>query len=222
MSAAEAPTLDGIAALAAAHRLDILGGFNAEDDPGLPPGTRTLLLVGPLEPGFWPLFTASPEWRDGAPDPMDRWSRRVIGRMACELGAKALFPFGGPPWHPFFQWALRSGRAWESPMRLLVHDRMGLFFSCRGALALKARLDPPPPGAQPCLTCPRPCIAACPAGALAEGAYELGRCHQYLDTAAGKESCLAAGCLARRACPISQSYARLPEQSAYHMRLFHR
>lgn len=221
MSAAEAPTPEGIAAQAAALRLDILGGFHAEDDPGLPPGTRTLLLLGPLEPGFWPLLTASPEWQDGAPDPMDRWSRRVIGRLACDLGAKALFPFGGPPWHPFFQWALRSGRAWESPMRLLVHDRMGLFFSCRGALALKERIAVPPPGSYPCAACPRPCLAACPAGALSEGRYDVAGCRDWLDTPAG-ESCLAAGCLARRACPISQSYARLPEQSAYHMRQFHK
>jgi hypothetical protein len=47
------------------------------------------------------------EFRDGRPDPIDRWSRRVIGHMACDLGAKALFPFGGPPWHPFIAWAKR-------------------------------------------------------------------------------------------------------------------
>ena len=34
--------------------------------------------------------------------------------------------------------------------------------------------------------------------------------------------CLTGGCLVRRACPLSQSYARLPEQSAYHMGQFHR
>ncbi|MDR0808619.1 MAG: ferredoxin [Gemmobacter sp.] len=221
MSAAEALTLDGIAARAMEHRLDVLGGFNTEDDPGLPPGTRTLLLLGPLEPGFWPLVTTSAEWRDGAPDPMDRWSRRVIGGLARDLGAEALFPFGGPPWHPFFQWAQRSGRAWESPMRLLVHDRTGLFFSCRGALALREHIAPPPPGRYPCEGCPRYCLSACPARALAEGSYEVARCRDWLATPAG-ENCLAAGCLARRACPISQGHARLPEHSAYHMRQFHK
>ena len=84
----------------AAHQLEILGGFYAEDDPALPSGTRTLLLIGLNEPGFWPHLTAQPEW-DGAPDPIDRWSRRVIGGVACDIGAKALCPFGGPPYHPF-------------------------------------------------------------------------------------------------------------------------
>ncbi|HEX9857774.1 MAG TPA: ferredoxin, partial [Paracoccaceae bacterium] len=105
--------LERIEALAAAHRLAVFGGFSTEDEATLPKGTRTLLLLGPMEPGFWPHLTAQPEWQDGRPDPVDRWSRRVIGRMACDLEAKALFPFGGPPWHPFHQWALRTGRAWD-------------------------------------------------------------------------------------------------------------
>jgi epoxyqueuosine reductase len=53
--------------------------------------------------------------------------------MACDLGAKALFPFGGPPWHPFIAWAKRSGRAWESPVGFLVHDQAGLMVSYRAA-----------------------------------------------------------------------------------------
>jgi hypothetical protein len=91
--------------------LTILGGFHPEpDEPGLLAGTQTLLLLGPREPGFWPHLTQQPEWGTD-PDPVDRWSRRVIGGIACDLGAKALFPFGGPPYHPFYQWALRSGPA---------------------------------------------------------------------------------------------------------------
>ena len=101
-----------IEALAAAQHLAVLGGFAAWPDDGLPSGTKTLLLLGPREPGFWPHLKAQPEW--GADDPMDRWSRRVIGTLACDLGAKALFPFGGPPYRPFYRWALKSGRCWQS------------------------------------------------------------------------------------------------------------
>lgn len=204
----------------AAHHLEILGGFHAEGDPALPKGTRTLLLLGPAEPGFWPHFTAQPEWQDGQPDPMDRWSRRVIGRLACDLGAKALFPFGGPPYHPFFQWALRSGRAWASPVHLLVHDTQGLFFSARGALALKEHVELPAPGLRPCDTCAQPCTRACPADALTPAGYNVPECHDFLASGAG-EGCLSQGCAVRRACPVSQSYARMEVQSAYHMRQFH-
>ena len=93
--------LDAIAERLAAHRLAVMGGFHPGLDDGAPQGTQTLLMLGPAEPGFWAHLTAQPEWLDGAPDPVDRWSRRVIGRLACDLGAKAVFPFGGPPYAPF-------------------------------------------------------------------------------------------------------------------------
>ena len=214
-------SLSTLVARLADERLEVLGAFAVgESEAGFPARTRTLLMLGPSEPGFWPYLKTQPEW-DGAPDPVDRWSRRVIGRIACDLGAKALFPFGGPPYHPFYQWALRTGRVWDSPVRLLVHAGQGLMVSFRGALALKEAIAVPPPVAKPCDACAAPCLTACPAGALTGAGYDVAACHAFLDRPEGAE-CLSGGCLVRRACPVSQSYARLPEQSAYHMRQFHR
>lgn len=210
-----------IAARAAPHHLAVMGGFHAAPGDDLPPGTRTLVLLGPQEPGFWAHVTATPEFTDGAPDPLDRWSRRVIGQIADDLGAQALFPFGGPPFQPFYRWALRSGRAWASPVRLLVQDVAGLFISYRGALALREEIALPPPGPAPCMGCAQPCRDACPAGALNAAGYDLAACHAFLDTAPGQD-CRARGCAVRRACPVSHSYGRLAEQSAFHMRQFHR
>lgn len=209
-----------IAALAAEHRLEVLGGFPCEEEEGLPKGTRSLLLLGPAEPGYWGHVTASTEWQDGAPDPIDRWSRRVIGGMACVLGAKALFPFGGAPYHPFYQWALRTGRVWDSPVRLLVHDQHGLMVSFRGALALKERVEVPR-AERPCEACPAPCLTACPVGALDASGYDLPACHSFLDQPAGAQ-CLNSGCAVRRACPLPLVRARLTEHSAYHMGIFHK
>lgn len=215
-------TLAGIAAAASPHRLGVFGAFHLSDGDGLPEGFQTLVLLGPEEPGFWPHLDTQPEWQDGGPDPVDRWSRRVIGGMACDLGGKAYFPFGGPPYRPFYQWALKSGRAWVSPVTLLVHDRAGLMVSYRGAIALKDRLDlPAPPAASPCESCAgKPCLTACPPGALTSSGYDVPACHAFLDTPPGAD-CLSSGCAVRRACPVSRGYGRLPEQSAYHMRLFH-
>lgn len=214
--------LAAIETLLKPHHLAVMGGFNAQDDPSLPKGTQTLLLIGPAEPGFWPHLKAQPEWQSGHADPMDRWSRRVIGKIACELHAKAVFPFGGPPWHPFYQWALRSGRAWDSPVRLLVHDEMGLFASYRGALALREAISLPRPAKKPCDTCSeKPCLTACPVHALSGNGYNLDACHGYLEQPKGAD-CMNNGCGNRRACPVSQAYARLSEQSAYHMGQFHK
>ncbi|MBI1415624.1 MAG: ferredoxin [Limimaricola sp.] len=207
-----------LAADCAREGLAILGGMPVEAAPGLPEGTRSLLLLGPAEPAFWPRFQSSPEAADGAPNPLDRWSMRVIGALAQAHGGTALFPFGGPPWHPFYSWALASGRAHASPIGLLVHVEAGLFVSYRGAIALPRDIDLPPPLPSPCPTCAAPCRTACPVGAFDAG-YDVAACHGFLATPAG-DTCMTQGCAARRACPVGAG-RRDPAQSAFHMRAFH-
>ncbi|MCY4180650.1 MAG: ferredoxin [Litoreibacter sp.] len=164
-------------------------------------------------------LTQSPVWKHGKPDAMDRWSLRVLTDMAQELGGEALFPFGGAPFLPFFTWALKSGQAWQSPVNLLVHAEAGLMVSYRGAIALPYRVDLPEAPEKPCATCHKPCLTACLSGALDGDGYDVPACKDFLRTEDGAEN-MSQGCAVRRACPISQSYARMEAQSAYHMRIF--
>ena len=214
-------TLDTIDALARPHCLAVFGALHPGAEDGAPGGTGTIVLIGPSEPGFWPLLTASGEWRDGAPDPVDRWSKRVIGALAEGLGGTAIFPSDGPPYAPFFRWALVSGRAWASPVGMLVHAEAGLMISFRGAVRIAgAHLPLPRPAPNPCESCAeRPCRTACPVDALSPGGYAVAACRAYLETPPGAD-CLSRGCAARRACPVSRSYGRLEAQSAFHMRAF--
>jgi epoxyqueuosine reductase len=219
-----AVSLAEIKARAAREYLAVLGGFAVTAADGLPAGVASVLLLGPLEPGYWGHIKAQPEWgqflENKLSDPVDRWSARVIGGMAEELGAVALFPFGGPPYLPFYSWALRTGRVWESPVKLLVHQDQGLMVSFRGALALPYTVEAPA-GLSPCEGCAAPCLTACPAGALTGAGYDVPGCRQFLDGPSGGD-CKNFGCGVRRACPVSQGYARLAEQSAYHMGTFHK
>ena len=214
-------TYDDIRRRAAGEGLTIFGGFLPEPADACPDGTATMLLFAPEEPGFWPRVTATPEFQDEAPDPLDRWSTRVIGALAETAGGRALFPFGGPPYLPFIAWATRTGRAWPSPVGMLVHDRAGLMISIRGAIALPYSIDLPATGPRPCETCAAPCRSACPVDALGPDGYDVAACHAYLDTAPGRD-CMELGCKARRACPLSAASGRGPTQSAYHMRQFHK
>lgn len=184
-------------------------------------GGETIVLLGPYEPGFWRVFSASPEYQDGAPDPLDRWSKRVIGALAADWGGAALFPSDGPPYAPFLDWALASGQAWQSPIGMLVHARAGLMVSYRGAVRLPARHDLPALETSPCESCEgRPCLTACPVGALnSSQIYDVEACKAHITAPEGAD-CLASGCLARRACPVSRSYGRDPAQSGFHMRAF--
>lgn len=211
---------DAVQSKAGAQHLSILGGFHPTAEDAVPNGCQTLLLLGPDEPDFWPAFTQSDEYNDSAPDPMDRWSLRVVTTLATDMGASALFPFGGAPYHPFYTWALRTGRVHASPVNFLVHDVAGLFVSFRGALCLPAKIDLPTAPPNPCGACSQqPCKTACPVGALLPTGYDVAACKMYLDTPAGS-GCINDGCRVRRACPVSQGFGRLPEQSAYHMRSF--
>ncbi len=195
--------------------LDIFGALHPEEG-------GTIILLGPKEPGFWAHFTASAEYQDGQRDPIDRWSMRVISQIANEIGAEPRFPFAGPPYHPFIAWAKATGRTWDSPAGMLVHDVAGLFVSFRGALRLRRKLAFPPAATKPCDNClAQPCLSACPVGALGRDGYDVNACHGYLGTPAGLD-CMSNGCKARRACPVSQSYGRLAEQSSHHMRYFHK
>ncbi|MEM6489915.1 MAG: ferredoxin [Pseudomonadota bacterium] len=165
-------------------------------------------------------MTAAPEFDDGRPNPLDRWSRRTVGRLACDLGAKALFPFKGPPWLPFLGWAQRTGRFWTSPIGMLVHAEAGLLVSIRGALALREEIALPPPLPQPCDGCPdKPCRTTCPVDAFTPDGYAVDRCRAWVASASGAD-CRNAGCRARRACPVSATYPRMAAQSAFHMRAF--
>jgi ferredoxin len=183
---------------------------------------RTIVLAGMAGGQGWSAFAASAEAADGADHPLDRWSRRVIEGMARDLGATAFFPFGGPPFWPFQQWARRAEPVHPSPIGILIHPRYGLWHSYRGALGFGEALDvpEPAPAPSPCDSCrDRPCLNACPVGAFSGGGYDVAACASQLQDAAGAD-CMSAGCRARRACPVGAEYAYGPEQANFTMRAF--
>lgn len=179
----------------------------------------TLILLG-AGGAFWPLLKSSPEWLND--HPVDRWSLRVVGQLAQDLWAEAHFPFGGPPYAPFIDWALNSGRTFSSPVGALVHDTVGMMISFRGALHFAEEFAvPEASGISPCTTCPAPCTQTCPVGALnSQSFYDVDACHSHLSTPEG-QTCMTGGCLARLSCPLSGGAGRDPDQSAHHMKAFH-
>lgn len=211
----------------ATHGLTILGVAEARADDGLPeaaPGepARSIVLAGNAGSAFWPDFTGSPEYADGQPHPLNRWSARVLGGIAEAQGVGVVFPFQGPPYWPFQQWARRAGNVSPSPLGVLAHRVWGLWFAYRGAFLLPERVAPlEAPEGGPCETClEKPCLEACPAGALTrETAYRADTCRAHV-AGAGADTCGARGCQVRHACPFGRDYAYVPAQAAFHMAAF--
>jgi hypothetical protein len=182
----------------------------------------TIVLIGVAGRHGWSAFAESPEIRDGAPHPLDRWSRRLIDELARSCGGRALYPFDGPPYWPFQQWAMRAEPVHVSPLGMLIHPRYGLWHSYRGALAFNEAFAIPifERGASPCESCVgRPCLSACPVGAFSERSYDVERCAAHLSGEKGR-ACMEGGCSARRACPVGAAYAQADEQTRFHMAAF--
>lgn len=221
----ETTTFDQVEAAAAEQGLAVLGAFHPSASvTQLFPASGTVVLLGMKGMHSWAAFTSAREYADGAADPLDRWSRRIISIIADRFHGTAYFPFGGPPHVPFVAWALASGRAFTSPSQMLVHDEVGMLLSYRGALHIDADLfiPAPPRQASPCDSCvDRPCLSTCPAHALVDaGPYNLPACHDHLNTSEGAD-CMSRGCRARNACPLSAGADRAPGQNAHHMEYFH-
>lgn len=224
----------------AACGLRARGGFRpgaeeaVPDESGAP--AATLVLVGAVGAGHWPAFSRAPEFHDGRPDPLDRWSRRLLEALADAWRARPLFPFEGPPYWPFQRWAARAEPVHASPLGLLIHPRWGLWHSYRGALAFGRTLDGLPErgdAPSPCASCAaRPCLSACPAEAFSADPrfdaafdprpgprYDTRRCGAHLAGPAGG-ACLTAACLARAACPVGAGHRYGSAAARFHLEAF--
>ena len=218
----------GLHKLLKPYGLLLLGSLRVRPEDQVPDAAenhpaRQLLMIGNAGSSFWPVFSRSPEYRDGQPDPLDRWSRQVGYELASELAGRAIFPFDGPPYPPFLSWAQKAGRVAPSRISMFVHAQFGLWHAYRFALALAEPLDSFEQGAKfisPCIDCEeKPCLEACPVQAFTGGSYQVDRCVDYL-LADTESACRQLGCEARRACPVAREFTYQADHARFHMDAF--
>ena len=207
-------TKTGLKLRAASHELP-------HNDARTAPASGTILLLGFAGRDGWDQFSNSAEARDKHANPLDRWSSRVIGTLADELGGVAVFPFSGPPYLPFQQIALSAGQMFRSPLGVLIDPHYGLWHAFRGALVFAHTLALPKsePCKNPCETCAdKPCLSACPVGAFTQRGYDVPRCSDHLHSKS--QTCTVQGCLARNACPVGAEHRYSPDQMRFYMAAF--
>ncbi|OHV61153.1 hypothetical protein LCM4577_15835 [Mesorhizobium sp. LCM 4577] len=222
-------TVEEIAAALAANGLILRGGFSFGDDETAPAGfsggpARSVLLIGQAGAAPWPHFQ---RWRErqarDIANPLDSWSREVIGAVAQEFGARAVSP-SDRPYLPFQQWAMRAERLKPSPLGILMHPTYGLWHAYRGALLFEDGISIPEPHASIhlCDTCvEKPCLKSCPVDAYSVQGFAHEACLGHVRGARG-EPCRSGGCLDRNACPYGTDYRYPPEVQAFHMAAFAR
>ncbi|MBG05704.1 MAG: ferredoxin [Rhodospirillaceae bacterium] len=205
--------------LLAEYGLILRGGFWPSDEDEVPGAPATLLLVGNAGPAMWESFSALPIEGENA---LDQWSKCAIDAVADNLGATALYPYGGPPFLPFLRWAQKAEAVKPSPIGMMMHPEFGLWHAYRGALCFNERLGLPVADERdhPCDSCDdKPCLDGCPVNAFSGGAYDVPACRAHLATDDGVD-CMSLGCRARRACPAGAPYRYAPDQAAFHMQAF--
>ncbi|MCC2689442.1 MAG: hypothetical protein K0S21_2245 [Rhizobiaceae bacterium] len=219
--------MGGIAEALAAHGLVLFGGFvflSGEDAPAGPAGrpARSALLVSQAGAEAWPHFLAWCDAQAKVPaDPLDQWSRAVIGEIAGQFGASAVSP-SDRPFLPFQRWAMRAEGLKPSPLGILMHPLFGLWHAFRGALLFDTELPvaEPPARVHPCDACvEKPCLKACLVGAHTAAGFQHGACLAHVLGAAGK-TCRTAGCLDRNACPVASEHRYPPDMQAFLMSAF--
>ncbi|QPC92464.1 hypothetical protein [Mesorhizobium sp. INR15] len=222
-----AGSVDGIAAALLANGLILRGGFNFA--PGEAPTTgasgapaKSVLLVGQAGAAPWPHFL---KWRERQPqdikDPLDTWSRELIGVVAKQFGARAVSP-SDKPYLPFQQWAMRVEGLKPSPLGILMHPRYGLWHAYRGALLSESEL--PIQIAETvihlCDACVgKPCMKSCPVDAYSPEGFAYQTCLTHVRGSHG-EPCRSGGCLDRNACPYGTAYRYPKGIQAFHMASF--
>ena len=230
----EADLPDRVSAALAPGGLVLRGGLNFAEGEARPLGpggapARSVLLVGNAGAGYWPIFA---RWRDRqavpVPDPLDAWSREVIGVAADAVGARVAMP-NDRPFAPFQQWAMRAEGLRPSPLGLLMHPRFGLWHAFRGALLLDRGIPPEmlrelngTGQPHPCDLCTgKPCLKTCPVRAYTDKGFAYEACISHVRGRDGA-TCRDDGCMARNACPQGAEWRYPAEVQAFHQRAFAR
>jgi NAD-dependent dihydropyrimidine dehydrogenase PreA subunit len=199
------------------HGLMPRGGFHTLPSDDL--DGQTVVMVGHAGPAMFHAFSAA---RAEVSNPLDHWSRQVIGGVAARFGAVAMHPFERPL-RPFQQWGSRAEPLHPSPIGLMIHPEFGLWHGWRGALLFHQRLALPPRSERPspCDACAaKPCISTCPVDAFQPTGFDAEGCRTHVHGAG--VDCRGFGCRARHACPVGRAYAYEPAQAAFHMAAYSR
>ena len=187
---------------------------------------RSVMVIGNGGGAFWEACRAylgrHPELEAHA-HPLDAFTRDVVEtHVATALARGGIrgvlrFPFDrDEPPLSFVHLAEAAGLGRRSLLGLLVHPEFGPWMALRAALLLErpAQAARPAAGFDPCATCAeRPCIAACPAAAIAASGWDVERCVTHRLAAEG--NCDDA-CHARVACVYGVAHRYPPEATAYH------
>jgi len=139
-------------------------------------------------------------------------SLTALGPLA--VAHRVAFPFDGRPLIPFQRIGRAAGLGGPGPLGLQIHPRFGPWWAYRALIVLDRPLPSAPAPGDGCAGCSAPCVAACPAGAVARSGFDVAACHARRLVA---EPCRLS-CAARIACVRGPEHRYRDAELAFHMR----
>jgi len=189
----------------------------------LVPEAQSVVVIGNGGGAFWASYRAActrEPARTQVTDPLDAFTRETVTRAIGGLGVggRIVFPFEFDTVPvSFMTLAACAGLGTPSLLGVLVHPEWGPWMALRAAWFPPLALEAPRPadGFDPCPTCvARPCITACPTGAVGPAGWDVPRCVAYRLAPDGDDCAL--GCHARLACVVGPEHRYPVEALAHH------
>jgi len=178
------------------------------------PGARGVVVLGNGGRALWDAFRGA-AGEAGVADPLDAFVQRAVEAAIHDVaGARCRYP--SEPEVDFRLLAELAGLGRPSLVGVLVHPVYGPWMALRAAVLVPYDVSAPRPaeGFDPCPTCTeRPCIPACPAGAIGPGGWDVPRCVAHR---LAEETHCASGCTARIECVYGRAHRQPPEALAFH------
>jgi ferredoxin len=180
---------------------------------------KRLVLVGHAGTAFWQALN---EFGLVGSDPVDYYSQLMSVRFVREyldldISAYLLLYPGDYFMIPLQQLGALAGWHHPSPLGIGINHRFGVWFAYRAAFLIDCELPLTQPEQQPspCAGCStKPCISACPAGAVkSQEAFDVMAC---IDFRLAPGSPCRTQCLARLACPVAAEHRYSAAQIHYH------
>lgn len=189
-------------------------------------GAKSIILAGFGGGSFWSTFRSfldeNPDFREKHQDLIDEYTilkfDHVSGMLSREkdISFMNIFPFGNQALDmDFVKLGKLGGIGVPSLLGMLLHPVYGTWISLRGAILTDMEFslyDTELSSFDPCPSCSKPCITACPAHTVSLNGWDWEACMRFrLDT----DVC-SANCASRLACPYGDKHRYTDEQILYH------
>ncbi len=192
---------------------------------GLLKDAESIILVGFAGKEFWEILQIyleeNPGFKIRSEDWIDEYTKLRFRSVAGFLDENKseydmVFPFGPTAFQlDFMKLGKLAGVGVDSLLGVLINPEYGPWISLRGAIINNLEFnyfDKPLKDFDPCPSCSKPCISACPANTVSSKGWDWEACMKYRLTTDTCET----NCASRRACPYGEEHQYTEEQLAHH------